>query len=403
MKITVHTLAVVALLVPLAMTSCSLGLSPDTTGPADDLARVDGILNITANSAVATADAQLAAASSVGASTTYNNPGMTPIAVAAGGSENLPARNDYPYPGWTTTGTVERIADPAAYGSSRGWTRTPSGGWSGYNLFRMTAVASPDTTDVYPEDRVREVYYLVDTTGTYGDFAGGGDDSIFDPYGWSGSGYRDEYVSEYTDGSTRDHWVIVPDTSSSYAAFDVNGSLDFETAVGQNLSVDSSAAYSSAVMYTQELNRTYNFWFWNDNNDVKPVIIGWRYYTEHVVGSELVATSVTFEYTYNGDYDRRSGYPSLLARTVIREETRFSWDGSSAGAATGHTIRLRTEINSSSDGGDLVYTRQGKQITEWSNRGNARDSQLAGVQRDTLPSNYQNVASELDVTLTRFE
>ncbi|MFW5695125.1 MAG: hypothetical protein ACOCYB_08145, partial [Alkalispirochaeta sp.] len=93
--------------------SCSMGLTPDTRSPEEDLAELDAQLSITANSAVAAADAQLNASGEIGASTTYNNPGMDPVTVEAGATEALPARSNYPYPGWTTTGEVEHIADPA--------------------------------------------------------------------------------------------------------------------------------------------------------------------------------------------------------------------------------------------------------------------------------------------------
>ncbi|MEX2442767.1 MAG: hypothetical protein WD492_04115 [Alkalispirochaeta sp.] len=321
----------------------------------------------------------------------------------------LPARNDYPYPGWTTTGEVKHIVDADTYGSEAGWNE------SGYdwksqlgrnNLFRVTAIATPDESGVYPESEVREVYYVISA-----DMAYDGTDSIFDPFGFSGSGYRDEYVADYADGATRHHWVIVPDENNTYSAFDIGGSLDYATASENRTAIDTGAIYSSAVMYTHDLEKTFNYWFWNNNDAVDPTVVGIRYYTEHTEDDEYVGTSLTFEYTYNADPVRDSSTPAILARTVIREEMRFSHDdrnddgafqSGETGAALDHTLRMRTEINNTSGGDDLIYTRNGKQITEWRNR-NAQEAQIRGVQRDTLPDNYRDVAEEFDATLTDFE
>jgi hypothetical protein len=386
-----------ALAAALFLGSCSIGLAPDTSGPEDDLAQLDQALNITANSAVAAAEAQLDDSDGIGASTTYNNPGMDPVLVVDADAEqvNLPARTDYPYPGWTTTGTVEHIPDPAAYGTSEGWDNTVGVNSEGDSnrLFKVTAIASPDVAGVYPEDEVREVYYVESNDDSYSDA-----DWIFEPYNWAGNGYRDSYVAEYADGSTRDHWIIA--NGATYEAFDINGSLDFDSVLAGGPS-SGSAEYSSATMYTHELGRTFNYWFWNNNDDVTPYIVGVRYYTEHLEGDEYVGTSLTFEYTYDNAWRIGDTTPILLARTVIREEMRFAhddqngngtFDAGEVGAATDHTLRLRTEVNNSSGGDGLVYTRQGKSLTDWNSRGNARSAQLAGVQRDTLPSGYGNIA-----------
>jgi hypothetical protein len=400
MKMKFAQLTVIALAVVLS--SCSIGLDPDTTGPEADITRLDADLNVTANSAVATADALLTG-SSIGASTTYNFDAATdPIPVDAGAIATLPTRANFPYPGWTTSGTVEHIADAAAFGTTNGWTQPVA---SGYKLFKVTAVATPDTAGVYPETEVREVYYVQSF-----DAAFDSGDSIFDPFGWSGSGYRDEYIADYADGSTRSHWVT--DSGLKLAPFDINGSLDFETVVWAGLANDADAVYSSVTVYTHELGQTFNYWFWNNNDAVTPLILGWRYYTEHLVGGEYVGTSLTIEYTFNRDANRDPADPVLLARTVIREEMRFvhddlnndgEFDGGEAGAATDHTLRLQTEINNTSDGAHLVYTRNGKSITDFRSNGNARNAQLAGVQRNTLPAGYGDFAADFSVTLAEFE
>jgi hypothetical protein len=381
----------ITLLATVFLGSCSIGLSPDTSGPGDDLAQLDQALNITANSAVAAAEAQLDDSDQIGANTTYNfDSSVNPVTVAAGETETLETRSDFPYPGWSTTGTVEHIANPASYSSTEGWDNTVAGG---NRLFKVTAIATPDVADVYPEDEVREVYYVESPDDSYSDT-----DWIFEPYNYAGNGYRDEYIATYADGSTRDHWIIADGTQ--YASFDIAGSLDFDTVLASGPTTG-SAEYSSATMYTHELGQTFNYWFWNNNNDVTPYIIGVRYYTEQIVGSEYVGTSLTFEYTYDSGWRAGDTTPVLLARTVIREEMRFAhddqngdgtFDAGEVGAATDHTLRLRTEVNNSSGGDGLVYTRQGKSLTDWNSRGNARGSQLAGVQRDTLPSGYANIA-----------
>lgn len=370
--------------------SCSIGLSPDTRGPEADLAELDAQLSVTANSAVAAADALLNSSGEIGASTTYNNPGMDPVPVEAGKTATLPARANYPYPGWTTTGTVEHIANPASYSANQGWDNTVAGT---NRLFKVTTNAAPDEPGVYPEDEVREVYYVESPDDEYSDT-----DWIFAPYDWAGSGFRDEYVADYADGSLRDHWIIAAD--ATYAPFDIDGTLDFED-ISENgwVANDPESMYSSATMYTHELGQTFNYWFWNDNDDVTPYIFAVRYYTEHLVGDEYVGTSLTYEYTYDNSWRTSDDTPLLLSRTVIREETRFAhndlnddgvFDDGEVGAATNHTLRMRTEINNSSGGDGLVYTRQGKSITKWKNKGNAADAKLSNVQRDVLPDGYSN-------------
>lgn len=400
----------VTLLATIFLGSCSIGLSPDTSGPEEDLAELDQALSITANSAVATAEAQLQASDGVGASTTYNfDSSVDPVSVAAGETETLETRVDFPYPGWSTNGTVEHISDVDGYGSNAGWNETGYDWKSvlgGNNLFKVTAVTAPDETGVYPEESVREVYYVASADGTYDST-----DYIFDPLGWAKSGHRDEYIARYSDGSTRNHWVMVPENSNTYTAFDVNAALNYPTASENAITVDADAVYSSTVLYTHDLERTFNYWFWNDNDAVDPMVIGVRYYTEHFDGTEYVGSSLTFEYTYNGDPDRDGSTPAILARTVIREEMRFSHDdrnedgafqSGETGSALRHTLRMRTEINNTSGGADLIYLRNGKQISDWRNR-NAQDAKVRGVQRQTLPDNYRNVAEDFEAALTDFD
>lgn len=386
--------------------SCSIGLTPDTAGPEEDLERLDAELNLTANSAVEAAEAQLAASSEIGPLTTYNNPGMDPVTVVGTtDAVDLPARSDYPYPGWTTTGTVKHIADPDSHAAIEGWDTaeydwtTPLGT---NNLFKVTATAKPDVDlvnqDVYPERAVDEVYYVQSADDAYDSDT----DFIFDPYGYAGSGYRDEYVAEYSDGSTRDHWIIADD-DTTYEAFDVNATLDFDSSLASGTTTG-SAVYSSATMYTHELGETFNYWFWNNNDDVTPYIVGTRYYTEHVVedaaGNEYVGTSLTFEYTYDNSWQEGDETPRLLARTIIREEMRFAYANGEVGDATAHTLRLQTEINNTSGGDGLVYTRQGKSLADWGRRGggNPAEAQLAGIQRETLPANFGDIG-EFAVTI----
>lgn len=390
----------VTLLTTVFLGSCSLGLSPDTSSPEEDLVELDQALSITANSAVAAAEAQLQASDEIGASTTYNfDSSVNPVTVAAGETETLETRSDFPYPGWSTNGTVENIANPGVY--SADWDNPISGNT---RLLKVTSTASPDEAGVYPESEVREVYYVVSSDDVYDE-----SDSIHAPYTWAGTGYRDEYIADYSDGSTRNHWILADGTT--YTAFDIDGSLDFETVNSGSVASEGSAEYSSATMYTHELGRTFNYWFWNNNDDITPYILGVRYYTEHLVGDEYVGTSLTVEYTYDSEWRTSDETPLLLARTIIREEMRFAHDDQNndgtldsgeVGAATGHTLRLRTEVNNTSGGEGLIYTRQGKNLTDWNSRGNAREAQLAGVQRDTLPANYGNIA-EFSTTLDNLD
>ncbi|MFO8043438.1 MAG: hypothetical protein R6U25_09575, partial [Alkalispirochaeta sp.] len=49
--------------------SCSIGLTPDTAGPEEEIARLDEIIGVTATSAAVAADSQLQASGNVGANT----------------------------------------------------------------------------------------------------------------------------------------------------------------------------------------------------------------------------------------------------------------------------------------------------------------------------------------------
>ncbi len=100
-------------------------------------------------------------------------------------------------------------------------------------------------------------------------------------------------------------------------------------------SEDVNALYSSIVVYTQSHNTNHNFSFWAGVEN--EVILGVRYYTEHMAGEKLVGTMASYEKTIstlttnttNMDLtDIYSGSEhSALAESVMRQSVTFDVSG----------------------------------------------------------------------------
>ena len=124
-----------------------------------------------------------------------------------------------------------------------------------------------------------------------------------------------------------------------YAAFDINGSLEFpEGRLGAEDGDDSTVSYSSKVTYQQEVRK--NFAFWKVMNKV---IVGARYYTEHDDGSGLVQTSVSYERTI--EYEKRDlvgGYIRDLMKGLFIRPGSYTPQYRADSVRDGNTIRDRS-------------------------------------------------------------
>lgn len=91
-----------------------------------------------------------------------------------------------------------------------------------------------------------------------------------------------------------------------------------------------------------------------------------------------------------------AGEALVSAANSVRTSTTYNFD-----AATNHQLRMETEVNNTSGGASMVYTRNGKQITDWRNI-KTQERQLTNVFRDALPSGYKTIATEFNGTLESF-
>ena len=122
---------------------------------------------------------------------------------------------------------------------------------------------------------------------------------------WTGAAWvqdqkaRVKQVLTFMDGTTRAETIVSQTDFNTnvpkFAAFDVNGSLDF----GQFFypTSDTGAAFSSVVVYSVTPGTSSNFWFWQGSQSQS--ILGIRYYTEYNQGGQSYSDTILFEKTLN--------------------------------------------------------------------------------------------------------
>ncbi len=191
-------------------------------------------------------------------------------------SETSGSLSDYPEKGQTTSWTVDSQGD------------------SIYKINSTTQYANRDAID-----HTEEIYYVKDENG---DGQWTKDDPLVKPDGTVDNLYREKFVTVFENDSTRYVEIeenTTDDPTVNYAAFDINGSLEFPEG-DWTPTVNTSAQYSSKVTYQQEVSKRFAFW-----NVMNKVIVGARYYTEHDDGSGgVVQTSVSYERAV--EYERSS-------------------------------------------------------------------------------------------------
>lgn len=203
-------------------------------------------------------------------------------------SETTGSLDNYPETGQTTSWIVEAQGDGI------------------YKITSTTKYASREAID-YTE----EIYYVKDENG---DDQWTEADPLVKPDGTVDNLYREKFVTVFENGSTRYVEIeenTTDDPTVTYAAFDINDSLEFPE--GDWAPTDgTSAQYSSKVTYQQEVSKRFAFW-----NVMNKVIVGARYYTEHDDGSGgVVQTSVSYERAV--EYDQRD-LGGAYIRDLIQE------------------------------------------------------------------------------------
>jgi hypothetical protein len=210
-------------------------------------------------------------------------------------------------------------------------------------------------TTTYPATEVMssyvEEYYIRDIglngSGFFDTATPDGVWTVDDPVvKWTGSAWQQDQMARvrqrltFTDGTTRDEQIITqtdfskPSPSPKFAAFDVNGSLDY----GQLFvpAADSGAMFSSVVMYSVTPSKTSSFWFWQGAQNQS--ILGIRYYTEFkdTANAKYNTYTVLFEKTLNTLSTTGVSTPQVwqtvfvgsqydtLAESVLRQQVSYS-------------------------------------------------------------------------------
>jgi hypothetical protein len=149
---------------------------------------------------------------------------------------------------------------------------------------------------------------------------------------------RVRQILTFQDGTTRTETIVSQTDFTTglpkFAAFDVNGSLDF----GQFFypATDNNAAFSSVVVYTVTPGTNSNFWFWQGSQAQS--ILGIRYYTEFNQAGKSYSYTILFEKTLNTLSTQGVSSPQVwqtvfvgsqfdtLAESVLRQQATYDLD-----------------------------------------------------------------------------
>jgi hypothetical protein len=231
---------------------------------------------------------------------------------------------NYPEPGQSTSFTIT-VHDSAS---------------SVYDITATTTYSAGDARKKYVEE-----YYVKDGNPTFGtppDYVWTIDDPIVS---WTGATWvqdqksRVRQVLTFADGTTRTETIVSQTDFTThlpkFAAFDVNGSLDF----GQFFypATDTDAAFSSVVVYSVTPATNPSFWFWQGSQS--QCILGIRYYTEFNQGGKSYSYTILFEKTLSTLSTQGISTPQIwqtvfvgsqfdtLAESVLRQEAAYDLDG----------------------------------------------------------------------------
>jgi hypothetical protein len=223
----------------------------------------------------------------------------------------------YPEPGQTTSFVV----------SSHG---TASNGNPIYDVKATTVFPSTDIRKSYLEE-----YYVEDsspgspnTGSTWA--AADGSWTVADPVVKDVGGVwtqdqsaRAQMLLTFQDGSTRNETIVSSSLSGGPlfdpTAFSVSGSLDLSQAfVPATAHAGQGVVFSSVVMYYVTPTTNYSYWFWSGSN--QQTILGIRYYTEVLSGSNYSCYTISFEKTI-GTLTTTGGSFTSTLKTVVAGST----------------------------------------------------------------------------------
>ncbi len=273
--------------------------------------------------------------------------------------------SDYPLPGLTTSYTVADASSIAA------------------NVYEITSATA------YPSDHIIEtyveVYYLLNNTvGDDTAFEWNYNDAVVNDSGVQDNTYRVSMTINYRDGSTRHEEIVKivyeADAEDGFAPFDVEGSLLYPDFAYPD--EDSSAYFSSVVVFTHDRTRNHDYWFWEGNEIQK--ILGVRYYTEHKTngGNNIQGTLVSYERTVSS-FTTTGGdlVPDLdgvfidseldtLAESVFRQKVVFDMTGTSPQALIQDSYMRSHVVNADDAYADFILDKINEDavvLKDWEN------------------------------------
>lgn len=244
-------------------------------------------------------------------------------------------------------------------GQSTTFTATSEAAANVYKIVAVTTLSDWVTSWSSSLESVTETYYIkdVDVDGIYDD-----SDVITDISGTPDPLSRVTFEALFADGSKRYYEIqeALPNADpNGYQAFSIDGSLDFPDA-GFTLTTDSSALWSSKVIYYQAINKNWIFWRKNQK-----VLVGARFYTEHGDPANPVKTSVAYERVVSGvegiskeslaswvDYLIHGGTAPAGADTADLAETVIRYEIDAAG---NKVIRQKTAVDNL-EGDDFIFS-----------------------------------------------
>jgi hypothetical protein len=260
--------------------------------------------------------------------------------------------SDYPEAGLTTSWTAE----------SAGFTSM-----AGYPVYRIVSTTTYPVSNTLLESYVEE-YFVADAADTD---IWNSEDFIVDADGNEDSLYRVKMEITFDDGTIRYEQIVkiiaATDSEDGFAPLDLLGSLSYPDFSYPES--DSSAQFSSVVIYSQDIANAHDYWFWDGS--VTGALLGVRYYTEHFTdgGSSYTGTMVAYEraietYTtlggsFAGQLDGVfvGSEHTTLAESVMRKEVVYDViaDVVQSGAVDGNTV-MRTHVvdTSGSSGRDFL-------------------------------------------------
>ena len=304
------------------------------------------------------------------------------------GSGTVP---DYPENGLTTNYTIEAAGDVGA------------------NVYLITSSTTYPTTNIMKE--YVEAYYVKDETpGSPGVPDGNWteDDPIVDNQGNADSIYRVKQEIHFRDGSIRYEKIvkfITPASSENgFKSFDITGSLDYPDF--SYPAEDPDAVFSSIVVYTENLNKDYNYWFWQ--GPAREDILGVRYYTEHYVNgkTQYLGTLVAYEKTVSTFTTEAGTFAdqlddifigseqSTLAESVFRKEIMFNVNNGTVDPhAVGQNAVMKTHVVNVTDQKDFqleLLNDETVGLLNWGSAtyyipsGNADEIEAANTERNAV-------------------